>query len=412
MARADDERPAAVRWIAGRARPLGTAAPDDLEPLRALADGAAVVGLGASTRGAHEVSALQHRILRFLVEEEGFRALALEEDWTTGLLLDAHVLTGEGEPRALLRRMWLPWQTREMLDVLAWMRAYNQRNPGDPVRFVGVDMSTTRAVAYDAVAAYARRAAPGRLPELEEHYGPLRPDPAAAIDEHVGRYRRLPDKRPHIRRAEQAHDLVAGLPAAEGRDLALHHARAIVDFHRFHSRPVMEALPYVERRMAENILGWRGHTGSKIVYWGGIGHSAGNTGGLLRERLGTGYLSMALTFGRGAVHGGVPVPHPPGDFADAVFDEAAPSGLYLADLRAPENDAARAWLDAPAKLRVIGPGYRAEDDADHHMAGGTIRRWVDAVVHTREVTPARFVPQAEARSSRASSPRDATPSLG
>jgi erythromycin esterase len=102
-----------------------------------------------------------------------------------------------------------------------------------------------------------------------------------------------------------------------------------------------------------------------------------------------------------------------------VFDEAAPSARYLADLRAPQAgtaDPVRAWLDAPAKLRVIGPGYRAEDDADHHMAGGTVRGWLDAVVHTREVTPARFVPQAEAeagaRSSRASSPRDATPSLG
>ncbi|XVQ11332.1 erythromycin esterase family protein [Spirillospora sp. CA-255316] len=443
--RADDERAAAVRWIAGRARPLGPAVPDappdDLEPLRALADGAAVVGLGASTRGAHEVSVLQHRILRFLVEEAGFRTLALEEDWTTGLLLDAHVLTGEGDPRTLLRQMWLPWQTRELLDVLAWMRAYNERHPDDPVRFVGVDMSTTRAAAYDAVAEYVRRAAPGRLPELEEHHGPLRPDPAAGIDEHVGRYRRLPDKRPLIRHAEKAYDLVAGLPAAQGRDLALHHARAIVDFHRFHSRPVMEALPYVERRMAENILWWREHTGSKIVYWGGIGHSAAglslggpgdeprrNTGGLLRERLGTGYRSMALTFGRGAVHGGVPVPHPSGDYADSVFDEAAPSARYLADLRdlEPGEETAGAWLDAPAKLRVIGPGYRAEDDADHHMAGGTVRGWLDAVVHTREVTPARFVPadgnapqagagaapETEARSSRASSPRDATPSLG
>jgi erythromycin esterase len=41
---------------------------------------AEVVGLGESTHAAHEQFAVMHRIVRFLVEEMGFRCVALEED--------------------------------------------------------------------------------------------------------------------------------------------------------------------------------------------------------------------------------------------------------------------------------------------------------------------------------------------
>ncbi|MFB4320210.1 erythromycin esterase family protein [Actinomadura sp. 21ATH] len=391
---------AAARWIAARARPLDAptaAAPlTDLEPLRGLAGGAAVVGMGAVTRGAHEVSVLQHRTARFLVEELGFRTLALEEDWTTGLALDAYARTGEGDPHDLLTRMWLPWRTQEMLDVLLWMRAFNERHPVDPVRFLGLDLTATGPIAYDAVTDHVRDTAPERLPELDAHYAPLRP--AGAIDDHVGRYRALADKDPYIEHARRAYDLVAALPPAPGRAAARKHAQAIVDFHLFHSRPVMEALPYVERRFAENLLQWHEETGSRIAYWGGAAHAAPagggrpNAGGHLRRALGGGYLSIGFTFGRGAVHRGVPVPPPPADFADAVLDEAAPAAHYLADLRAPEDPAAAAWLTAPARIRVIGPGYRPEDDPDHHVSGASPGTRYDVAVHSREVTPSRPAP--------------------
>ncbi|MFI0355196.1 erythromycin esterase family protein [Actinomadura sp. 9N407] len=412
----DAGRAAATRWISGRAHPLD--APEagapltDLEPLRALAADATVVGMGASTRGAREVSVLQHRVARFLVEELGYRTLALEEDWTRSLSLDAYVRTGEGDPRELLAEMWLPWRTREILDVITWMREFNERHPNDPVRFVGIDFTGIREVAYDTVTEYVRRAAPDRLPELDAHYAPLRP--TGEIDEHVGHYRSLPDKAPHIAHAERAYELAAALPPTAGRDVALQQARAVVDFHIFHSRPIMEALPYAERRMAENLLWWHQYTGSKVVYWGGTAHSAPgrsigdsgsgdsgagnpgngdaelNTGGTLRRHLGKGYLSMGVTFGQGAVHGGVPVPPPPGDYADSVLDTAATTGHYLVDLRDPgAAPEVTAWLNAPSKLRVIGPGYRPEDDADHHMAGGTVAGWLDVAVHSREVTPSR-----------------------
>lgn len=66
---------------------------------------ATVVGLVRSTHGAHELSALTHRIFRFLVEHLGFRSLAVEENCTTGIPIDEYLRTGRGErPAGAARR--------------------------------------------------------------------------------------------------------------------------------------------------------------------------------------------------------------------------------------------------------------------------------------------------------------------
>ncbi len=51
----------------------------------------------------------------------------------------------------------------------------------------------------------------------------------------------------------------------------------------------------------------------------------------------------------------------------------------------------RAWLDAPATLRAIGPAYEAERDADYHMSGGSLAEWFDAIIWLQEVTPTRLL---------------------
>jgi erythromycin esterase len=262
----------------------------------------------------------------------------------------------------------------------------------------GLNFTTVRASAYDLVTERVREADPGRLDEIRELYAPLRPD--GDIDEHVGRFRREPAKRPLTDRAEQAYALVKAVLPDD--DPGVHAARAIVDFHRFHGLPPAETIPFSERRMAANLLWWHDRTRSKVVYWGGIAHAANgervtsgpsertNTGGRLRKELGDGYLAVGLTFDHGAVHGGVPVPPPPAAFGDAVLGQAGPPH-YLLDLRGPHPAAVAAWLAAPAPIRVIGPGYRPEDDADHAMPGSSPGALLDLVLHSQEVTPARML---------------------
>ncbi|MEU6767310.1 erythromycin esterase family protein [Streptomyces sp. NPDC046853] len=132
----------AVDWLTRHAHPLNTsdaqADSADLRPLADAVSGAEIVALGVGSRATRELSVLQHRMLRFLVEEQGFRALALEGDDPARLGLDTYVLTGAGDPRAMLLEARAFWRTGEILDVLLWMRAHNERNPHDPVRLAAL----------------------------------------------------------------------------------------------------------------------------------------------------------------------------------------------------------------------------------------------------------------------------------
>ncbi|MGW1974380.1 erythromycin esterase family protein [Streptomyces sp. NPDC001889] len=133
---------AVARWIRRHAHPLTTMDPGapaaDLQPLAAMVGNARTVALGASVRDSHELSSTAHRILRLLVEQEGFRALALEGGDAARVGLDAYIRTGAGDPRALLAGARSFWRTGELLAVVRWMRSHNERNPDDPVRFAGV----------------------------------------------------------------------------------------------------------------------------------------------------------------------------------------------------------------------------------------------------------------------------------
>jgi erythromycin esterase len=391
-----------TRWIVENAHPLTTVEPgaplSDLAPLADMVGDARVVGVGRPTHGAHELSTLTHRIVRLLVEQLGFRSLALEEDWTTGVPIDEYLRTGSGDPRELVEGASPPHRTEELLDVLRWMRAYNEENPTDPLRFVGLDISNVDALAYDAVADHVRRTAPRLLEELCAHYAPLRP--IAGTAEHTEWYRTQRDKQPYIDRARRAYDLVERLPAGRGAALAAHHAQAIVDFYELHAIDAMTSMSYIESCLADNTIWWHEHTGHKIVYWSGshtaIGHArtvtfppappktGRNAGSYLREHFGAGFVSVGLSFHHGSVPNPVPAPTP--GRADALLGSTG-LAAYLLDLRADQPDPVRTRLQAPAKWRLIGPNYNPDDDADHHMSGGSLNDWFDLIVHHREVTP-------------------------
>jgi erythromycin esterase len=233
--------------------------------------------------------------MRFLIEQQGFRSLALEGDYEASFYLDTYVRTGEGDPQAILVRARSFLRFGEILDAVRWIRARNERNPGDQVRIV-------------------------HLADLPREAKRL----------------------------------------ASGEDL--------------------------ERSLADAIIGWHERTRHRIVYWGGLAHTANglatskNAGSHLRARFGCGYVSIALTFHHGSLPSTVAVP--PADYMEAVLG-AVDQETFLMDIhdsRWPESVCE--WLDAPVKTRLIGPGV-------HELHGRPLRIWLDLVIHSRCVTPAR-----------------------
>jgi len=405
-------RPQSVTgWIRHYAVPLTTVDPtaplDDLAPLRRSIGDAEIVGLGESVHGAAEEIALKQRTLRFLVERMGFRSIAWEEDWTTGLQINDYIRTGKGDLDALIRLMSPQWQSRQVAAVLRWLRDYNAGR-ADKVRFVGVEYYLLRSPAYDAVDAYVAGAAPERLAELRRHLRVIRPPANENIFDFIGRYGRVPDKRPYIRQAHQVYALVSGLPHRPGdraQALALHHARQIVSFYEHYSLPqppASDSLVYRDAHAAQNLRWWRDHTGDKIVYWAASAHTANaprlrvavppgpdwrfpTAGSYLRRWYGQRYRSIGFTFDHGTVglgpEGTLALPPPAPDWFERPLGKV-PLGQFAVDLRMPAPPPVRGWLRGPIKTR----GF-ADSGPGSYMTGGSLAQWFDVIIHRQELTP-------------------------
>jgi erythromycin esterase len=110
----------------------------DLEAIDPLIGSARLVGLGESRHDTREQLALKGRLVRHLIEDLGFRTLILEESTAHAEALDRLVRSGEGEPQTVLIQLagWYLWDTDEMLELIEWIRDFNQIQPAD--RQVGI----------------------------------------------------------------------------------------------------------------------------------------------------------------------------------------------------------------------------------------------------------------------------------
>ncbi len=409
----------ALRAAERDAHPLRTTDPDgdldDLRPLGRMVGDAKVLGLGEATHSSHEFFRLKHRVLRYLVEHEGFRTFALEAGWSSGLRLDAYVRTGRGDPRRIMREEFQDtyawWNTREYLALVEWMRAYNVRHPDDPVRFMGDDFAYAGPELYDAVLRYAARHLPDLHPRLTALYRGLRP--AAPAGTYMKAYlaRPLAERRAMAVRAETALSLLARQPVPAGTTKDAHawmvqHARALAQTARGYAfdfddpDQLRASMGYRDRLMADNIAWWQARTGHKVLLSAHNSHVSYRTsdpryphmqGAFLRERLGEDYVSAAVTFGAGSFNATGPdgtarvhtVGAPPRHSTERFLDRVRP-GDYLLDLRT-SPPAARTWLHTPRPTRSIGTSY---PERLHDIAPVASH---DLLIHLHHVTPARLL---------------------
>ncbi len=202
----DPSDPVALAWAAARMSPLHGSEPglptDDLAALREVIGDARIVGLGEATHGTREHFRFKERIIRWLVEEEGFSVVAFEANMPEAERVNDFVRGGDGDVAALLGGMYFwTWNTEEVAELVTWMREYNiARERGDglggepggdaladdarageavdggevgpPLSFVGFDMQSA-GVSREIVRAYVRDHDPGWLGELDAAYEAL-----------------------------------------------------------------------------------------------------------------------------------------------------------------------------------------------------------------------------------------------
>ncbi|RAY11174.1 erythromycin esterase family protein [Actinomadura craniellae] len=387
----------------------------DLRPLGRMVEGAAVVGVGEATHNSREFFTMKHRMFRYLVEEKGFATFSLEANWSAGLRLDDYVLYGRGDARQIMREEFKGasdfWYTREYLDLIEWMRAHNARHPRK-VRFMGNDIGYPAPRLFDEVTGYLQRRHPASLPEIEVLYQGLRP--TVGVNDWMLAYpgRPLAERQELAARAERALGILRDLPPGPDpaeRALTEQHARVIAQTARLYAvdfddqDDVAQAMLHRDRAMAANTAWWHEHTGQRIVLSAHNAHIAYVSyapdrypkmqGAFLRDRLGTRYVNVGITFHQGSFN----AQDAEDDYRMRAFTvgPAAPGGNehtldrvhfqdFLLDLRTAPL-AARAWLGGARPTRVIGTAY---PEPEYQVSLG---RSHDVLIHLHRVRAASLL---------------------
>ncbi|OON33162.1 hypothetical protein BSA16_01835 [Micromonospora sp. Rc5] len=350
-----------VRHMSERADDLQRAG----QQLSSLVDAATVVGLGTSTRAAHELFGLVEHTTRALIRR-GFRVVAVLDNQRVGELYDEFVRGADIDLDGVLGQAWGPWRTTEMRAALGWLRRHNQRRT-DPVRVIAVGGSRVLPADYHrAVELLARLDAPTAR-RVGELFDVIRT--AHDSGEHVQRAHGTHPGTPFVDLARTARDLVLALDGGPDRDEVLLMLDAIVEHHA-NAIGVGHDVAREERSAADRLVAHQRRTGERIVLWEGSAHVAAHRGVMLgahlRAALADRYAAVHLTFGRGRIPG-MDLPEPSPNSLEGALLAGGAGGVRIVDLRSPAATEVAPLLGRPARTRVVSGVYDPGQDERHYL---------------------------------------------
>lgn len=118
--------------------------------------GKSVVAMGEATHGTHEFFQIKSNVFKYLVQKFGFNVFALEANFNECEKVNQYILTGAGNPKQLVNEFMLwPWKTEEVLEVIEWMRAYNEKHK-NKLWFYGFDSGNGIVLGIPALKVYAK----------------------------------------------------------------------------------------------------------------------------------------------------------------------------------------------------------------------------------------------------------------
>ena len=147
--------------------------PADLPELFDLIGDARIVMLGEATHGTSEFYEWRRIISERFIQEKGFHFIAVEGDWPDCQRVHEHVTQGKSSPREALagyRRFptWM-WGNEEVLELVEWLRGFNEGHAGRPVGFHGLDVYSLHD-SLQLVMEYLKRVDPGAVPVARRAY--------------------------------------------------------------------------------------------------------------------------------------------------------------------------------------------------------------------------------------------------
>ncbi|MDB4964536.1 MAG: uncharacterized protein JWN44_225 [Myxococcales bacterium] len=408
-----------VDWLRTHAVPLKTVEPEhgfeDLAPLAASIGDARIVALGEATHGTHEFFRLKHRLLEWLVSERGFDVFGVEATMPESFDINDYVLTGRGDPQKALAGLYF-WvsDTEEVLDLIRWMRHWNENPKHKRVKFYGFDMQSAPRAAK-VVFDYVARVAPHEAAALTTPLTPLR----RAIDAEAASSWPDDDKqsvknaaRALVERFDSARVEWTARSSPDGWAVARQHARILVEYLQEWLADPSSQGELRDQSMAENI-GWiLGHEGpdSKIVVWAHDGHVAHGShdpswrpmGLHLTRTWGKSYVVIGLGFDHGSFHardqddnfrlrsftvGSLPA----GSFDATLHAVGLPH--FVIDLRSAANGVVAEWLAVKHAKRDFGATFSDQWPPLLPANPNVIPHEFDLVAFVDETTAAHDLPE-------------------
>jgi erythromycin esterase len=397
--------PQETAWLKENAIPFTTEKAGqgfaDLKAFGEIVGDARIVALGEGTHGTSEFFAMKHRLTEYLASEKGFTYFAIEANMPEAYRVNDYVLTGKGDPRKALAGMYFwTWNTREVLDLIEWMRRFNidRAKAGKPkIQFLGFDMQFGK-VALANVRAFAKKADAEYDKILDKAYEGLADywgEPKAAL---LARKRSLKEKEAITTRAwavvkhlEANRDRYGKAHGADLVERSIQDARVAAQ-----SAQVQYGMgTYRDQCMADNVA-WileRAPKGAKIVLWAHNGHVArqpGAMGSFLAKRFGKEMVVLgfacsegkytAINPGKGLVDDN-PLVIPPPSTIEWNLHRTGHARCVL-DLRKAMKAREGKWLDQPLPFRSIGALAMTEQ---FHPAWVT--RHYDALIYFDKTKP-------------------------
>lgn len=133
-----------INWLKNNIDTFETADPNhdnsDLKFLKEIVGESRIVSLGEGTHGTSEFFKMKHRITKYLAEEMGFTLFAIEANMPEAKAVNDYILYGTGDPKKALAGLYFwTWNTQEVLEMIEWMREFNESKKGR-IEFWGFDM--------------------------------------------------------------------------------------------------------------------------------------------------------------------------------------------------------------------------------------------------------------------------------
>jgi len=116
-----------------------------------------VIAMGEATHGTHEFFQVKSNMFKYLVERFGFNVFALEANFNECEKVNQYILSGIGDSRQIVNEFMLwPWKTEEMLELIEWMKDYNQKHK-KKLWFYGFDSGNSLFLGMPALKNYAKK---------------------------------------------------------------------------------------------------------------------------------------------------------------------------------------------------------------------------------------------------------------